>query len=216
MAEDAWVDAVSGVLLHVADGGPSEDAGCRLAAAAFELGDFMVLKVELSQGVDGLSACEKGCSLCCHAQVPVSRPEAEFLSAWMILNLSDADQAEIRMRVAHNVGLTAGSSLEERLSVWDQTPCIFLHKDVCRVYPARPLVCRAWHAMDRNQCLRAYAVRDSGMEIENTPYRNYVLGVVRDELARSLPWPGGGVLPLPEAMVAQGMGNDSAPSVPIP
>ncbi|GEM_PF-3379163 len=200
MAEDAWVDAVRDVLFHVADECPSEETGCRLAVAACEMGEYMVRKVELNQGLEGAAACEKGCSLCCHAQVPVSQPEAELLEAWIAENLSKADREDILIRVAGNLELTHGCSLEERVSVWDQTPCVFLHESVCRVYPARPLVCRAWHSIDRGQCQKAFDDRDSDADIDNTPYRNYVLGVVRDELLRLRPWPQGDALPLPEAM----------------
>jgi Fe-S-cluster containining protein len=164
------------------------------------MGEYMVAKVESSQGLSGAAACQKGCGWCCHAQVPVSKPESEFLMAWMAAHFTAADFVTTRTRIAHNLAFTRGSSLNERVAVWDQTPCIFLDESVCRVYPARPLVCRAWHAIDRDQCQKAFMVRESGAEIDNTPYRNYVLGVVRDELARVRPWSAGGVLPLPEAM----------------
>jgi Fe-S-cluster containining protein len=200
MAEDAWKNAVSDVLLRVSDGCSLEETGCRLAAAACEMGEYMVQKVELAQGLEGASACTKGCSLCCHAQVPVSKPEGEFLAVWMTKNFTTSDCADIRSKVAHNLKLTHGCSLEERLTVWDQTPCVFLCESVCRVYPARPLVCRAWHSIDQDQCLQAFKARTTDSEIDNTPYRNYVLGVVRDELTRLMPWPKGGVLSLPEAM----------------
>ncbi|WP_366945121.1 YkgJ family cysteine cluster protein [Desulfoluna sp.] len=200
MAESAWDDLVRVTLARVLEWCPPEEIGCQLALTACDMGEYMVRKVESSQGLEGLAACQKGCGWCCHAQVPVSKPESEFLIAWMEENLPAGDFAEIRIRMDHNLALTCGSSLDERVAVWDQTPCIFLHENVCRVYPARPLVCRAWHAIDREQCRTAFVARESGAEIDNTPYRNYVLGVVRDELVKIRPWPAGGVLSLPEAM----------------
>ncbi|SCY13428.1 YkgJ family cysteine cluster protein [Desulfoluna spongiiphila] len=200
MAEDAWDAAVSDMLARVAGACSPEETGARLAARACEMGEYMVKKVETSQGMEGTSDCEKGCGWCCHAQVPVSKPEAEWLRGWINENFSRAHRDDTLARIARNRDLTEGRSLEERVAVWDQTPCIFLHESVCRVYPVRPLVCRAWHALNREQCRRAFLARETGAEIDNTPFRNYILGVVRDELARIMPWPGGGVLPLPEAM----------------
>lgn len=200
MAEGAWGAAVSDMLEHVADGCVPEETGPQLAAKACEMGEYMVRKVESSQDLDGSIACTKGCGWCCHAQVPVSKSESEFLVAWVAKNFSSAEFDETRRRIARNLRLTKGCSLDERVAVWDQTPCIFLQENECRVYPARPLVCRAWHSVDRDQCRKAFLTRESSAEIDNTPYRNYIFGVVRDELVRVRPWPEGGVLPLPEAM----------------
>ncbi len=200
MTDATWEDAVHDILFRVGDGHPLEETGYQLAAAACELGEFMVQKVERSQCIEGTLACEKGCSLCCHAQVPISKPEGDSLMTWISENLTIGECDAIGARVDHNLELTHGCSLDERVSVWDQTPCIFLQDCKCQVYLVRPLVCRAWHSTDKEQCRKAFSSRVSGAEIDNTPYRNYVLGVVRDELARLRPWPKGGVLPLPEAM----------------
>lgn len=200
MAEGAWDAAVREVLVRVAEECPQEEAGPRLAAVGCEMGEYMVAKVEADQGLEGASDCRKGCGWCCHAQVPVSRPEAEWLRDWMDTHFQAAERDDTLERIARNLDLTKGRSLDERVAVWDQTPCIFLHENVCRVYPVRPLVCRAWHAVDKEQCRRAFLAREANAEVDNTPFRNFILGVVRDELARLMPWPGNGVLPLPEAM----------------
>jgi len=200
MAEGAWDAAVREVLARVDGKCSPEEAGPCLAARACEMGEYMVKKAEASQGLEGASDCRKGCGWCCHAQVPVSKPEAEWLWAWINANFTGVERDDTLDRIARNRDLTEGASLEERLAVWDQTPCIFLQESVCRVYPVRPLVCRAWHAVDRAQCQRAFKAREANAEIDNTPFRNYILGVVRDELARIMPWPEAGVLPLPEAM----------------
>jgi hypothetical protein len=51
------------------------------------------------------------------------------------------------------------------------TACAFLREEGCQNYPARPIICRSWHCVNRTYCQMALTGDDSGAVIENFPAR---------------------------------------------
>ena len=76
---------------------------------------------------DGLIACKKGCSYCCHMQVIVTQVEADFIAA--------------RSGVAAKRLTTPGNP---NSGYWINAakPCPFLRVNQCSIYAYRPVNCR--------------------------------------------------------------------------
>lgn len=131
----------------------------------------------------GLAAdCCVKCSYCCHMQVKVTPPEAFSMVQYIHENFSKKAQAILRDRIKRNRELTEGKTLGQRVKQKDQTPCIFLSHHACDIYPVRPLVCRAWHSLDKNGCKKAFLSLDPGAEIKTTPDRNYIYSMMERAL----------------------------------
>lgn len=84
-----------------------------------------------------LSPCKKGCSACCHTQVSINEDEAEVLAKFINEGLIiDQDLFKLQLQAGDD------SSAYMQLS-YAQRKCIFLDEaGSCRVYEARPSVCR--------------------------------------------------------------------------
>lgn len=129
-------------------------------------------------------ACEVGCSYCCHAQVKVTPLEALVMFAWVEKLLPQAQRTLLKKRIDNNRQLTEGVNLEHRVKVKDQTPCIFLEKGVCSVYPVRPLICRAWTSYSHDVCKDAFISGDHTAEIESSGPSNFVYSLGRKILGQ--------------------------------
>ncbi len=79
---------------------------------------------------DGLIACKKGCSYCCHMEIGLSQVEADY--------------------IADRVGVPAKRLTSQREEsnpdgwIDPNKPCPFLRDGVCAIYPFRPMVCRTY------------------------------------------------------------------------
>jgi hypothetical protein len=124
--------------------------------------------------------CSKGCSYCCHAQVKITWPEALLLNQFVRETFSQPEKTALLKRAAHNRMETEGKTLAQRVSVRAETPCIFLEKNTCLVYSARPLICRAWHSLDEVACCKAFNDGDHNADIELNPHRNFIYGTIKE------------------------------------
>jgi Fe-S-cluster containining protein len=79
-------------------------------------------------------ACKKGCSNCCHQRVAVSEAEVD-----LILNYCQDHNIEIdKIHLGNQLNKLASDYHFDKMSA-----CVFLsQKGECKIYPARPLVCR--------------------------------------------------------------------------
>lgn len=78
---------------------------------------------------EGLVACKKGCSFCCHMQVILTQVEADY--------------------IANKTGVPAKKLLQPPRTVADgwvdaTKPCPFLKSHQCTIYPFRPVNCRTY------------------------------------------------------------------------
>lgn len=165
---------------EILDAGRSEQD---TLASISELLSFATLLVENFERKTALSvACKAGCHYCCFAQVAITPPEALLIGHMVKCAYSARDQLNLMHHIDHNLKLTHGRTLQERIDVWQNTPCIFLKSRECSIYTARPLICRAWHSLDAAQCKTAFCSKDSLSEMDSYPHRNYILGTIRDGL----------------------------------
>lgn len=87
--------------------------------------DAFVARVEARHRDD--LACAPGCARCCHVRLTVTTAEADAVSAWLA-----AQPAATRAAIAAG----ARAAAPDRCAALDDA-------DRCRIYPARPLVCRS-------------------------------------------------------------------------
>lgn len=139
---------------------------------------------ELTSGIEADSffseiACGPNCPYCCSMQIRVTPPEAVLVGDYVLSTYSEDQKKDLMKKIEHNLELTDGKSLHEKVENWHQTPCIFLESGSCSLYPVRPFICRSWHSLDSAACLKAYELKKSSAEIENYPHRNIIFGTIR-------------------------------------
>jgi Fe-S-cluster containining protein len=101
-------------------------------------------------------ACTKGCAWCCRSQVEVLWPEVLAI-ATQIAALPPEVQREIWQRVEANAQQIAPLTEDEHIQA--AIPCALLGPEgACRVYEARPVMCRSYCAFNAAQCAASYIV----------------------------------------------------------
>ncbi len=125
-------------------------------------------------------SCKCGCSHCCHSQVKIIPVEALSIYTYVKQKFSDIEISELKERISSFHGLTQGKTFEQRFSIKQTLPCIFLMSEQCSIYQARPSICRSWNSLDKSACVTAYHSKNSQAEIESSPAREYVYGATRE------------------------------------
>lgn len=124
-----------------------------IPVSAFFLADHLTRRFEAEAELPYPIACQAGCDSCCHNQVELTPPEALLLGHHIAGNFSEAEKETVLAAVARNLAFTAGKSKVEIAAMRATLPCPLLRGRNCSVYPVRPLVCRAMHALDRERCV---------------------------------------------------------------
>lgn len=161
----------------------SGDSAIHIIKKLLEFGESIIDKTELGGNIRKNIKCSKGCYYCCYAQVSVTPPEAILIGTFLNENYSLSKTDQLLKKIKNNISLTEGKSLEERISIWEKTPCIFLADNECSIHDVRPFICREWHSLSVEQCIAAFENRDKDAEIDSYPYRNYILGTIREGLS---------------------------------
>lgn len=170
-----------GIARKIIDAGASDNRIMDIMVHLNAFGDHIISKME-EKDPSSIVACSSGCSYCCHMQVKVTPPEAFFILQNITTHFTSQSRIRLFKRIDNNRTLTEGKSLEERVLIKDQTPCVFLTNNTCDIYQARPMICHAWHALDKSACVSAYQSKNSDAEIETLPSRNYVYGMIREAI----------------------------------
>lgn len=127
-----------------------------------------------------VAECVSGCSFCCHSRIHVTPLEAVLITAHIRDCFSPDERGHLKTRVCANLAHTRGQSLEQRVAIKDQTPCIFLDHHVCSIYDQRPFICRTWNSLDRRACEAAFVSGNHDAEIPCLSAPNYVYTLARD------------------------------------
>lgn len=112
--------------------------------------------------------CEKGCSACCHIPVAVSRTEAAHIAKRSGRPMNSKPAGAIHLaqqleemnseKAATRSDVSADSNQLSRdastqWQVHTGTPCPFLSDDACSIWEDRPLACRSYFTLDRDNLL---------------------------------------------------------------
>lgn len=97
--------------------------------------------------------CHHGCSWCCYARVNAN-PHEVFLALRFVRDRFDQDSTEdLRHRLERYREKCVAMSINDRNEIAVQCP--FLIAGKCSIYPARPMVCRAFHSRSKEHCERS-------------------------------------------------------------
>ena len=132
-------------------------------------------------GVARPIACTAGCCFCCHLDVEVSASEILLLTD-AIARAEDAQTIADRVRAARE--RVADRTVAERKSA--SIPCPLLADDgTCRVYPLRPLACRAWVSCDLDACRTNWEMPEAGIRVPlSGPLRHWAARIAEQIQAR--------------------------------
>ena len=183
------IGALSALFSNIMTPGLNTDLtleGCRfLLDKITTQAESIVAKVHANQA--GIPvACRSGCSYCCHAQVKATPMEVLVLFFWVQTTYTTHQKKLLKERIANNRHLTEDVDIKHRVTVKDLTPCIFLEKGRCSIYPVRPLICRAWTSYDQNICKEAFISGDHTAEIDSSGPSNFVYSLARQTIEKSM------------------------------
>lgn len=139
-------------VMEIVGQGRVPDRALEIAVSAFFLADHLTRRFEAEQDLPQPVACREECDACCHNQVESTPPEALIIAHHIAGNFSPAERAAVLANLARNLSLTHGQSPAAIAGMRAELPCPLLRDRRCSVYPVRPLVCRAMHALDRERC----------------------------------------------------------------
>lgn len=111
--------------------------------------------------------CGAGCAWCCMQPVQVSILSAIAVAAYL---KREGQGAEVVSRLADYVSLLEPyENRRDRLKECHE-PCPFLHSQgTCTVYPARPVLCRAFHSTDVACCRAVVQEKRANHEVPMFP-----------------------------------------------
>jgi len=123
-----------------------------IAVSAFFLADHLTRRFEGGQDLPQPIACREDCDACCYNRVELAPPEALVIGHHIAGIFSEAEKEAVLANLAQNLARTHGKSPAAVAGMRAELPCPLLRDRRCSVYPVRPLVCRAMHALDRERC----------------------------------------------------------------
>ncbi|MBU0991683.1 MAG: YkgJ family cysteine cluster protein [Proteobacteria bacterium] len=179
--QDAVKSAAISIARNIIETDHSDNFLLNMMRHLIAFGDTLISKTEAIDSNTPI-ACSCGCSYCCHMQVKVTPPEIFLIFAYILKTFNIGEQDRLNKRILSNRLLTEGKTLDERILLKRETPCIFLTDHSCDIYKARPLICHAWHSLNRDGCESAFISEDAHAEIETAPLRNYVLSMIREAI----------------------------------
>jgi hypothetical protein len=154
---------VSEIFLQAAGAGAK---ALDMALSAFFFADHVVEMVERATPLPTAIACKEGCDSCCYIQVELSPPEALFLGRFVEQLFSEDEKKELLVRCRRSLDLQAGKNKKKIARIRGKLPCPLLQNRKCMAHEARPLVCRAMHALDAGACEKALKNAD----LSSPPY----------------------------------------------
>ena len=122
--------------------------------SAFFLADHLTRRFEAEAELPHPVACQAGCDSCCYNQVELTPPEALLIGHHIAQQFSQAEKDLLLAHVARIIEIIKAMGPAESAARRREIPCPLLRNRTCSVYPARPLVCRAMHGLDRERCMR--------------------------------------------------------------
>ncbi len=149
-----------------------------LAPRVMALAEDVINRFETQEPLDKSVACKPGCAYCCHYQVVMTPPEIFLVGTYVKSRFTARKRRELFERIDRYASLREGKSLTETAEVLHETPCFFLENHICVIYEVRPLVCRAWHAIDSTDCRIHLESAISKAEVEGYNHRHYVYKTV--------------------------------------
>jgi Fe-S-cluster containining protein len=182
--KDRWSQIQAEAVREILAKGRTPEAAVELAQNAGVGADEVLEKIYPNPPF----ACKAGCALCCCQQVTVVPPEVFAIMGFIAESLDGDEGANGKLQALYDriVCLheqVKGMNAEARARA--HLPCALLMGERCSVYPARPLMCRAFNSMDASRCERAWKAGSWGDLPVVWNYYSLILGSV-DGLKKGL------------------------------
>jgi len=100
------------------------------------------------------TACQRGCSFCCHLRVEIRPHEAFVLAQHLQTKFTPAQRARALARIEENLQRIAPLTPEQHIRAG--IPCALLEDGACSVYEARPAACRKYYSVSVETCRNAF------------------------------------------------------------
>jgi hypothetical protein len=127
---------------------------------ALQWSDRLVEALEAADPLPRAVACQPGCAYCCHNQVEVTPPEVFSIAQVVTLYVPAPRQEILKEKTLVAAALRVGKSKAELAATRKTQPCPLLAEEKCLVYPWRPFMCRAMHALSREHCRASFMAGD--------------------------------------------------------
>jgi len=124
-----------------------------IAVSGFFLADHLTRRFEAEAELPHPVACQAGCDSCCYNQVELTPPEALLIGHHIAQQFPQVEKDLLLDHVARIMEIIKAMGPAESAARRREIPCPLLRNRTCSVYPARPLVCRAMHGLDREGCI---------------------------------------------------------------
>lgn len=171
--------AAKNIAIKTFQEGMTANNALKLASEAFWFGNHLIEHFETTEPVSEPLACKAGCYYCCFYQVLLPPLETLLIGNYVETTYTEQAKQDLMRRIERTLQLTDAKSVQERMAIWHDTPCIFLSNGRCSVYDARPLICAAWHSLDFNQCKEAFESNNPWAGIDGYPYRYHIFQTIR-------------------------------------
>ena len=136
--------------------------------------------------------CQKGCASCCTSSVTMTNLEGGLIYDYLVSNkkgyLLDIINKNVHPSAVpqYTTNEFAQCCIEEKEveenEFWDMSPCPFLEKNICTIYPVRPFGCRSF--VSTQQC-----DRENPAEISpSTITINSMIMQVLEHIDQGNPW----------------------------
>lgn len=105
--------------------------------------------------------CSEGCGYCCILNIATLEPEVGRIIYFINRNFSDFEKIDLKKRIVEAYNSIFGLTDDERIFL--RKKCIFLDENLsCKIYPVRPIMCRAITSTDRNRCIESISQASLG------------------------------------------------------
>ena len=138
----------------------SWDMALEVTRQAMQWADGLIDAFESVNSLPRPVACQPGCTYCCHNQVEATPPEVFAIALVTARYLPPAKQERLTEKALRMAALKVGKTKAELAAARKSQPCPLLEEERCAVYPWRPLMCRAMHALDREHCRQSFTAGD--------------------------------------------------------
>ncbi len=150
-------------------------------AGLYELYEEALAEREEARSFPGFEipplACKSGCHYCCHMRIASSAPAVLF-AAQHLSSHPDADTLLKRM-TAHEEKTASLSPLEQVLS---RELCPLNVGGLCGIYTGRPLLCRGFHSLRLEDCIKAFESGESAANVTQDKQLRAVHGVLAEAI----------------------------------
>lgn len=149
---------------------PSPEVFLSMMREGYSLAEAAMARLS-GAGNHGKLACGPGCHYCCNVQVLVSPLEALAQALRAEAKLTGREMGALRQRLRSALALARDLPREE-LDRWRRIMnCVLLQRRGCLLYGVRPFVCRGWHSLNKQDCIRAYHSGNMRNMVELMPTR---------------------------------------------